>query len=149
MALRAVADILREDDLAERLFRGVGVDFLRMLQVVGEVNAVDSSDDWHRPETAPAVERSPALVFERVTGTRMRVIVAGLAVIRVERRGMDGAFVEMEDRVAMTIGAVQGDLLFRRDCSNLEHDVADANGVGEPGNLAGLRQVVNIDPIRA
>src|SRR6266496_4619303 len=121
MALRAVPDILREDDFAERRFRGVGVDFLRMLQVMGEVNTVDSPDDWHRAETAPAVQRSPALVFERVAGTGMRVIVAGLAVIRIERRGMDGAGRQVEDRVAMTIGAVQSDLLFRRGGSNLEH----------------------------
>src|ERR1043166_6205152 len=100
MALGAVPDILREDDLAERLFRGVGVDFLRVLQVVGEVNAVDSPDDRHRPETTPTVERCPALVFERVAGTCMRVIVAGLAVIGIEWRRMDGAGSQVEDRVA-------------------------------------------------
>src|SRR6185369_17336772 len=120
-----------------------------MLQVVSEVNAVDSPDNRHRAKTAPPVQRSAALVLEQVARIGMAVIVTSFAVIGIERRGMDGAGCEMEDRVAMTIRAVGGHLLFRCGRSNLEHDVPDPGCCIEPGNLVGYGHMVNIDAVGA
>ena len=91
MTLRAVSDILREDDVAERILGRIGINLLRMFEVLSKVNAVDSPDDRHRAIPAPAAQRSPALVFEHVTTGNVTVIVTGCAIIGIERRRMDRA----------------------------------------------------------
>src|SRR5262245_46119525 len=119
-----------------------------MLQVMRIVNSMDSPDDGHGTETTPAVQRGSALVLEILTRAGVAVIMAGHTVIRIKGRRMNGTGTEVKSRVLMTIGSIRGQLGFRRFRSYLEHDMAQASGSIEAGNLTRLRQVVNIDAVR-
>ncbi|HEX8042379.1 MAG TPA: hypothetical protein VF496_02160, partial [Candidatus Deferrimicrobium sp.] len=89
MAGHAVAHVLREDRLGERI--AARVDLLRLREVAPEVQPVDAPGDRAGTEAAPAALRGATLVREPGPHVVVAVVVAALAVVGVERRRVRAA----------------------------------------------------------